>query len=283
MNTTSSKNQIKANTSFWDNRRGTIYSHKGGAKIGEGKVFSHGYSILDELVGDASYFQVMVLNATGKLPEKRLADWLEAAFICVSWPEARIWCNQIGALGGTLQTSAVAATAAGMLAADSTMYGTLPLIEGASFIQQALQDKKSGLTATQIVDKQCARFRGKPNIVGYARPLARGDERLVAMEMVTDKLNFDIGEHLTLAYEIQDYLSVKFNETMNINGYYSAFMSDQGYSVDDIYRISTSCVNSGVTACYIIAKEQPPEGFLPMRCDDIEYQGKSHRPVPDKK
>lgn len=267
-------------TDFWDHHRNTIYSHVGGARIGEGIVYSRGYNVLDEIVGKASYFQLMILNATGRLPDLNLARWVEAAFICVSWPELRIWCNTIGALGGTLETSAVAATAAGMLAADSTMYGSLPLIEGVSFIQQALKDKRHGSTAQDIVAKQCARHRGKPHIVGYARPIATGDERLVAMEEVTERLGFSIGEHLALAYEIQDVLSKKFNETMNINGYYSAFMSDHGYTAEETYRISASCVNSGVTASYINAREQLPESFLPLQCDDIDYNGAPPRPVP---
>ena len=278
----SSKSKPSTPFTYWDKRRGTIYSRKGGAIFSDGVVFSHGYSILDELVGNITYTQMIVLNATGRLPEPQVAAWIEAAFICLSWPEPRIWCNQIGALSGTLGTTAVAATAAGMLAADSTMYGTLPLIEGVAFIQNALKDKQSGSSTAEIVETQCARYRGKPNIVGYARPIARGDERVVALERVARTLGFSVGEHLSLAYEIQDILVERFGETMNINGYASAFLSDQGYSGDEIYQFSTMCVNSGVTASYLGAKEQSLESFLPLRCEDVDYQGKPPRLVPDK-
>lgn len=276
----SSKN--KAPTEFWDRRRGTIYARKGGAKFADGVVFSHGYSILEELVGNISYAQMLVLNATGRLPERRLADWIEAAFICLSFPDPRIWCNQIGALSGTVRTSAVAGTAAGMLAADSTMYGSLPLIEGMGFIQQALRHKKSCMTAEQIVAREQIRYRGKPLIVGYARPIARGDERVAALERVSNDLGFKPGAHLSLAYEIQDILMDKFDESMNINGYASAFLSDQGYSPEEVYQFSAMCVNSGVTACYLDTMMQPPEAFLPQACEDIEYHGKPPRPVPDR-
>lgn len=270
----------RGKTDFWDRRRGTIYSHVGGTRIGEGDAFSRGYNILDDIMGKASFFQLMILNATGRLPEPKLAQWIEAAFMCVSYPEPRIWCNTIGAFGGTLGTSAVAATAAGMLAADSTLYGTRPLLEGAGFIQHALKEKKAGSSAADIVERQCARFRGKPHIVGYARPIASGDERLPPMERVTEQLGFEIGEHLDLAYEIQDILSERFLETMNINGYYSAFMSDQGYTPEETYRISASCVNSGVTASFINSRDRPPESFLPLRCEDIDYDGAAPRAVP---
>lgn len=272
----------KQSTDLWDRRRGVIYARKGGAKFAGGEVFSHGYSILEELVGNISYAQMLVLNATGRLPERRLADWIEAAFICLSFPDPRIWCNHIGALSGTLRTSAVAGTAAGMLAADSTMYGSLPLIEGVAFIQQALRDVRSGMTAMEVVAREQARYRGKPFIVGYARPIARGDERVAALERVSESLGFEPGDHLSLAYEIQDILAERFDESMNINGYASAFLSDQGYSPDEVYQFSVMCVNSGVTACYLDTKRQPPEGFLPQKCEDIDYRGKTPRLVPER-
>lgn len=278
----SSKSSQSDGVDFWDIHRGTIFASKGGARFSEGVVFSHGYSLLEDLVGNISYTQMVVLNATGRLPERQLANWIEAAFICLSWPDPRIWCNQIGALAGTLWTSAVAGTAAGMLAADSTMYGTLPLIEGVRFIQRSLTDHKAGRTAGEIVERECARHHGKPHIIGYARPIARGDERVAVMENVSRNLGFDVGEHQALAYEIQDLLLDRFDESLNINGYASAFLSDQGYSPEEVYQLSAMCVNSGVTACYIDAKMQAPEAFLPLRCEDVEYKGKPARPVPDK-
>lgn len=39
---------------FWDERRGKIQSKKGGWVVGKG-VFNHGYSMMDDLVGKASY------------------------------------------------------------------------------------------------------------------------------------------------------------------------------------------------------------------------------------
>ncbi|MEJ2200586.1 MAG: hypothetical protein P8X63_06185 [Desulfuromonadaceae bacterium] len=88
--------------SFWDSRRGVIRSRKGGWKMGQG-VFSHGFNLLEELVGEHSYFQVMLLHATGRMPERRFADWLEAAFICLSWPLVKLFdesMNINGNVGG---------------------------------------------------------------------------------------------------------------------------------------------------------------------------------------
>ncbi|MDZ4260914.1 MAG: hypothetical protein U1B30_01095 [Pseudomonadota bacterium] len=274
-----SSNTKSKHQQFWDERRGTIQSKKGGWVIGKG-VFNHGYSMMDELVGKVSYMQVVMLNATGRLPERRLAEWCEAIYICLSWPDPRIWCNQIGALGGATRTSVVAATTAGVLAADAKSYGMKTLLQGVCFIQGAVLDFRRGSSADEIVKSECAKYRGKPNIMGYARPIAKGDERVVAMKRVQKELGLPDGEHLQLAYQIEKALLREFDESMNINGYISAFLSDQGYTAEEVYRIFAVFVSSGVTACYIDTRDRPPEAFLPLRCDDIDYTGKPARAVP---
>jgi len=270
------------NTEFWENSRGVIRSRRGGWYAGKG-VFNCGYDMMNDLVGKVSYMQVIILNATGRLPDRRIADWFEACHICLSWPDPRIWCNHVGALGGTMRTSPVAATVAGILAGDSIAYGQKPFQEGLEFIQAAMAAKKQGLSAREIVAEEIARHNGKPRIMGYARPVAKGDERIEALERVAKDLGLPIGEHLSLAYEIEDVLSENYDESMNINGYMSAVLSDEGFSPLEVYRITAVMITSGVTACYVDTFERPPETFLPMRCEDIDYQGPPPREVPDRK
>lgn len=274
-----SSNMTNRAYQLWDERRGKIQSNKGGWVVGKG-VFNHGYSMMDDLVGKVSYMQVLILNATGRLPERPVADWFEAIYICMSWPDPRIWCNQIGALGGAMRASVVASTTAGVLAADAKAYGSKPLLQGVRFIQSALQDFKQGLSVDEIVRNECAKHRGKPNITGYARPLAKGDERVVAMERVQKLLALPAGEHLQLALQIESSLLRNFNESMNINGYGSAFLSDMGYTAEEIYRIFAMVVTSGVTACYVDTRDKAADAFLPLRCTDVEYTGTPARPVP---
>jgi len=269
----------RTDVGFWDGLRGKMKSRKGGWIIGEA-VYNCGYSMMDDLVGHASFFQVLVLNVTGRMPEKRLADWLEATFICLSWPDPRIWCNQIGSLTGTLSGSCVAGAAAGILAADSARYGSAPLLYGVRFIADAMEKHRNGMTAEEIVEGY-PRLRGAtPMIVGYVRPIASGDDRVPAIDRVTKSLGYEIGEHLALAFEIDNAMQQKYGESMNINGFVSAFLSDQGYSAEEVYRIASCCVNGGIHACYADAADSPPESFFPLRCEDIDYQGKPPRPVP---
>ena len=266
---------------YLEQRRGKIISNTGGWFPGKG-VFSHGYSMLDELVGKKSYFQILILNATGRLVERPLADWVEALYGCLSWPDPRIWCNQIGALAGTARTSVMSATAMGALAADSRMYGVLPLLESVAFIQQALVKRQQGMDTDAIIDDAFANCRGgKPYIMGYRRPIAKGDERLEVMEKVGTSLGFAVGPHMQLAYDIEKKLLERIDEGMNINGYMSAFLADQGFGPQESYQMFALLVASGVTACYLDTYHRPADTFLPLRCDDIDYQGPPLRTVPD--
>ncbi len=272
----------KVDTTFWDERRGKIFTKIGGVVTGEA-VYCRGYSMMDDLVGKSTYFQVLVLNVTGRLVERALADWLEAYYICISYPDARVWCNQVGSLGGAMRATPVAAVTAGTLTADSRMYGPGTTYGGVGFITGALKKKQKGMSAEEIVESYPRRRPdGVPMIPGFNRPVTRGDERVVALERVTRDLGFEIGEHLSLSFEIEAIMTRKYKEGLNAAGYRMGFLSDQGFSAEEIYRIMSVLVNSGVNACYSEAADLPPESFFPLRCDDVDYQGEPARPLPNR-
>jgi len=272
---------VKNDTAFWDRRRGFIHTKKGGWVINEA-IYNQGCSMMDDLVGKVSFFQVLFLNVIGHLPERRMTDWLEAYYICLSWPDPRIWCNQVGSLGGSMRASPLAAVGAGILASDSTMYGPGTTKAATEFITTALIKKKNGMSAEDIVTDKQRNPSSPPKIAGYMRPIASGDERIPAMERVTNNLGFKIGDHLSLAYEIEEVLIEKFNERMNIGGYRCAFLLDQGLTPIEIYRLLSPVVHAGVLACYTETSDSPPESFFPLHCGDIDYQGKAPRSVPVK-
>lgn len=277
----SKKESQNPDLSFWEKQRGYIHTKIGGWVIGEG-VYCHGYDMMADLVGKVSSCQVLLLNITGRLVERKVADWLEAYFICNSYPDARIWCNQIGSLGGALRSSPVASTCAGVLASDSRMYGPGSALAGIELSRNAVEKKRKGLTAEEIVESYQRTPQSPPVIVGFSRPVAQSDERIEAMERVTEQLGFARGEHLSLAYEIQDIMQQKTNEGMNLLGYSAAFLCDQKFTPQELYRIVSIAVHSGVLACFAEAADKPPESFFPLHCDDIDYQGSSPRAVPEK-
>lgn len=272
-----SKNKLQFD--FWDSRRKTLFSRTGGWRVGE-SVYCRGQDLLADRLIQKSFFQNMIFILTGREFTRSQADWVEAAFVGMSYPDARIWCNQIGALAGATRASAVAANCAGVLAADSAMYGIKPLLNGLGFIQQALKDHQNGLSAEDIVAREIKKNRGKVYIMGYARPIASGDERIPIMEKYAQELGLECGEHMILAKKIEVVLQREYGESMNFNGYSAAFLSDQGVNPEDAYNVSALTVGVGVTACYLDNVSRPPEAFLPLRCADIDYQGTPLREVP---
>lgn len=276
----SSQRKQGSDTIFWDKRRGTICTRKGGWIIGEA-IYNQGYSMLEGLVGKASFFQVLTLNATGRFPEKALAKWLEALFICVSWPDHRIWCNQVGSLSATMQTSPVAAVCSGVLSSDSKMYGPGCMRAACEFIGAAYDKRRGGISAEEIVAMYPKRGSDDvPLIVGYARPVATGDERIAALEQVSGNLGLKTGGHISVAREIDMVMQDRYKESINLAGFCAAFLADYDFAPNDVYRLLSCAVNSGVHACYAEVADQTPGSFFPLHCEDIDYQGKPARPVP---
>ncbi|QKQ28055.1 hypothetical protein [Candidatus Reidiella endopervernicosa] len=116
----------------------------------------------------------------------------------------------------------------------------------------------------EIIQDECGRRGSKPTITGYARPIARGDERIPPMQRLSQELGFEVGEHLALAYEIEKHLQQHHGESMNINGYVSAFLSDHDFTAEEAYRLFAIVVISGVTACYADSRDRPAGSFF--RC-----------------
>lgn len=272
---------MTSKSTLWDTQRGVIRSRKGGWVIGQGVYYGR-YSLLDDLVGQVSYFQTLLLAVLDELPERRIADWVEAVYQCMSYPDPRIWCNHIGSLSGAVRSSSVAGVSAGILASDSSTYGPgVVMKEVYELYRNGLAQKKNKELLPQIL-RNCARRRGKRFIVsGFGRPIATADERIATMERVSKKLGLEAGPHLTFAYGMERYLLETQGESLNLTGYVVAVMMDFGWTRLQIQQTCSIIVTSGVAACYSEAYDNPPESFLPLRCEDIEYRGHAPRPVPE--
>lgn len=284
---------VTIDLSLWDRSRGRILAGKGGWVPTKGLVYSHGYSLLTDLVGKKSFFEVLVLNVTGRLPEPRLAQWLEGLFLCLSWPDARIWCNQVGALAGTMGTSPVAAVAAGVLASDSRMYGPGVMMACVRFIDEALSwHQGEEMCGAEIIVRYQERVKkAVPQIPGYRRPVPQNgahqasplspfDERVSPMKRLAHRLGYQVGPRLRLAHKIHAHMR-QSGGAINLAGYAAAFLRDAGFTPAEICRLLSTWVHAGVQACYAEAAERPAGTFYPLRCKDVGYQGTPPRPVPE--
>lgn len=274
------KQQNKPDTRYWDQRRGSIRSRKGGIVIGQ-DAFSHGHSILHDLLGRASYMQVQYLNIVGRPASAALAAWLEGFHICMSYPDARLWCNQIGALAGTLRASPVAGVLAGTWASDSRMYGPGVFPAVFEFLRAAHDLRAQGCALSEVLASKPLAARVRSGPPGYDRPLAAVDERVAVMAALERRLQLSPGRYAALARAIEAELQRRSGQVMNLAAYAVAFLMDQGLSCAPMCRLVALLVNSGVAACYAEAYDEPPEAFLPLRCEDVRYTGVQARPVPD--
>ena len=217
--------------------------------------------------------QVLTLCCTGKLVDKKVGQWLDQNFIGISYPDSRFWCNFIGALGGDAGASAPSSACAGILASESKAYGgPVTSLIGMSFIQKARKEFLEGKTVEEIILKAPSK-EGKPMINGYARPVDKVDERVPPYEKLSEKMGFAVGEHLSLGYQISDYLSQNYNMGMNFGGYANAFLSDQGFTPDEMRVMKSVATYAGVLACHVEYESSKGNSFLPLKCEDIIYTG----------
>lgn len=260
---------------IWQQNRQRIQTQIGQWLAGE-DVIVRGRSLFYDLLHELDFAQLHVLNLTGRLIDKNLSHWLDRSIFFTSYPDVRIWCNQLGAMAAVQKTSPVAAHAIGSLAADSKAYGSKAQYLTVLALQTMRQRQMAGDALADIVEAFPKR-RGFPIISGFARPVRVADERLQPARDLSKKYHFEPGEHVQLAEAVSDYLLDQYGLGMNAAAYSSAFLMDRGFSAEEIYRLRAADVCSGVMACYADYFARPDNSLLPLQCDDINYQGVSKR------
>ena len=269
---------MNAVTAWRNARRNRILTRAGGWRIGGG-ISVRGYSLLDELVGNHSFTEVLCLEVLGELPDPRLARWIEASFLCLSFPDPRIWCNQIGALAGSARVDPVIGISAGVMASDSALYGPGATRAACAFLLEAAAAEDAGTALEQFLAGRCRR-NGRARAPGFTRPIARGDDRVDALARMSAELGFEDGRYLRIARSVDTLLAARgLGDGINMLGYVAAFLLDRGLDIDAGERLYALCVNAGVHACYTEAAREPASGFLPMALADVKYTGISARPL----
>lgn len=260
------------NFNYWHKRNSTIFNSVGHWTGGDDVIIEN-RSLMNDLMGNISYMQLHILNATGKLVEKNIADWIEVSLMGLSYPDSRIWCNQIAAYSSDTNTSVSAAAAISVLAADSRAYGGSKTTQICmQFLIEAKEKYENGLSIEGIL--KGVKFRqSKPSVVGFSRPIDRDDERLKPFVDIQSKLDIPNKSYLKFAIKLSDYLDEHFNLSINCGGYMSAFLLDQGFSPEQGYSLYSFTVISGAVGSFRSQKSQPSNSFLPMKCNDVQYIG----------
>lgn len=263
------------NPNYWNDRRQQIRTRIGQWHPGKG-VTARGRSMLGELIYEISETQLRVLNITGRLIDKKLAQWLETVSFLTSYPDPRIWCNQIASLAACQGVSPVTGGALSFLAADSRAYGSCLnyLVVGA--IEDTYNRYRQQGSFHAVVESYPKRF-GSPSIPGFLRPIRVHDERLQPMRRITNELGLCPGRYSEFVQLLSDYLEQHYSCGMNIASYCCALLMDYEFTADQIYVLSVSNVEGGAMACFHDASKEKENGFLPLQCEDINYVGPPER------
>lgn len=263
-------------TALWDNARGVIRTRAGGWRIGGG-VTLQGYDLLGELMDGYSWFEVLLLAITGRVPAPLVASYAEVLWMCVSYPDPRIWCNQATALAATMRASPGAAASVATLSADSLRYAAGASVQTARFLEAAARD---AVDLDALLAGRPRDAAGCPQVPGFARPIAKGDDRVPVLRALAESFGLDDGRHVEVAEEIDARLRAGWGEEMNSAAYANAVLLDCGLSCAEIEQFWSMSVLAGALACYGDAVTRPAESFLPQRCDDVDYRGAATRALP---
>lgn len=249
----------------------------GGWIIGEG-VYAWGHELINALE-QPNFMQVLIVNATGQTPSDTFCKWMEAAFIGGSWPDPRIWCNTVSSLAGSARARPFPAVLAGLLASDTTLFGTTTVASAMSVFTDMTTRVTSGETFKDIVARY-TKASGVIRMPGYARPIAEGDLRVGGMMALDKKLGIEYGEVMLTALQLDSYMQEEHQLSLNFGGYLAAMFADSEYASDDVERMMVAVTIAGITGCYKEDFEKTSRHFLPMRADDVEYSGPAPRELP---
>lgn len=258
--------------------RDCITSKSGGWTIG-GETTMHGYNIQQQLGVHATWMQTMLLSVTGKLAPVSHAHFIEKVFILTGYPDARLWCNRVAALAGSAKCTATASYSAGISSAEATLYGRQADYKSACLLLEAKRryDEGGEEALSLFIARQLKENRA---VYGFGRPLLKADERIRPLSNEAVRLGIHSGEHLAVALKIEQQLK-KYKMIMNYGGYVMAHLLDMQFSPKEIYRLLALAFYTGIVPCYIEAFENEPGTFLPIACEDILYEGREERAMPE--
>ena len=246
----------------------------GGLIAGE-RVVVRGKNLFSD-IKDFSWLKLLLFMITGrefKVNELKMLDKLWS--LSVSYPDPRIWNNRVSALAGTARSTAGLGVGAASAVTEAKIYGGQANLAAIDFIKDCKKKVDESIALEEIIKDELKINRA---IYGYGRPLFKGDERIPPIKKLMKKLGFGNGEHVKLAYKVEDILkNGRWRMQMNIAGLSAAIGADMGFSVREYYLWTVNSSNAGITACFADAQSKIPGALFPIRCERVKYEGMAKR------
>ena len=260
----------------FNKNRNQIITSVGKWYIGD-TVKARDLDMFEEIYGKLTYTQAWIYMITGKSVSKEVADIFELMKLGVSYPDHRLWCNQISSFAADTKASPIAASSASNMAVDSKAYGFAKVRINSMNILKELYTLYINNNKNITLPKNIKTKDGVPVISGFARPFNAKDERIESIKKLQEDYGIEFGKYQNFTFLFEEYFLKKYNKGMNTGAYNSAFFLDQGFNEIEAYRLGVSGVILGSMACYVDYYDYSPHSFLPKKCNDIEYKGKEIR------
>jgi len=261
----------------------TLKAHVGRIKSRMGRFFPgervafRGADLHRDLKG-IDWVELYLFGITGRRFTPAQVRLLHMIWVHTSYPDARIWNNRVAALAGTARSSSTLAISAALAVSEAQIYGRGVDFEAIAFLIETRQLLDQGAALADCVRAQLDSHR---RIAGYGRPIVNGDERIAPTMALAAELGFDKGRHISLAFEIEDYLvASRHRMKMNYGALAAALGADLGLSPREFILFTYPAFLAGMPPCYIEASENPEGALFPIPCEGIKYEGREKRPWP---
>lgn len=253
---------------------GDIRTSVGAAYPGTRAVF-RGRDIHSEVIHDTGWFQLCAAGVGVDLTADQ-ARFMETFWVGSSYPDARIWCNRVASLAGSMRSTPPLAMAAANAVAEATIYGRRNEYKAVAFFTRTVAAMEAGATLSECIDEHL-RTQGK--LPGYGRPIHNGDERIAPMMAKAAEVGLHDGPHVRLAFAIEDHLLNVVGKPlkMNAGALVSAFGADFGFTPRAWSTFLFPGFLAGMQPVYLEALEQPVGAMFATRVDQVDYTGPSAR------
>lgn len=260
---------------FFLSRKDNIRTRLGVVLPGREDFLFQGKRQFAELTqGGATYQDLLVLAITGRSLSHRERRILDAMVAVTTYGDPRLWFHQAARFAMSERTRLGTALIAGLAVVESKTFGGYATLLASRFFQKTLAWVRSGQDLEDLIQEKLAR---RETIYGFGRPIVRRDERIEPFRKVFQEEGFKEGPHYRLAQQIEQILRREKDIILNFGGTVSAIFSDMGFSPEEISLLCLTHFIPSTLAAVAEGAERPPRDFLPLACDEIEYQGPGER------
>jgi hypothetical protein len=227
---------------------------------------------------DMDWMELYVYGITGRRFTGKQLQLMNAMFVYSSYPDSRIWNNRVAALAGSARSTGNLGISAALAVSEASLYGRGIDIRAIEFLIRTLKELTDGKSLESCIKKELGAFR---SIAGFGRPISSADERIKPLVELAGSLGLDKGDHVNLAFAVDDFLlKGRWRIRINYGALCAALAADMGFSATEYYSFAFPGFLSGMQPCYIEAAEKAEGSLLPLSCSHIIYDGPPRRKWP---